>query len=160
MNLHVKLVPSEQVRAITARAMNGELDFEEAHLARVFWLKGQPSSIIERVLRERITFTPDGKVLFATMKAHGAYTALVSGGFTAFTEKVAARLGFDEHQAKVLLVKDGLLKGKVELPILGRQAKVDALKEIISLLKIKASDVLAVGDGANDLVKLGDAATC
>ena len=147
----------EHVRVITERAMNGELDFEEALLARVFRLKGQPASIIERVFRERITFTPGGEVLLSTMKASGAYTALVSGGFTAFTEKVAANLGFHEHQANVLLIKDGLLTGKVEFPILGRQAKVDALEEITSRLKINASDVLAVGDGANDLGMLGNA---
>ena len=93
------------------------------------------------------------------MNSHEACKALVSCGFTVFTENLAAKLGFDGHQANVLLIKDGLLTGKAELPLLGRQAKNDALEEITPRLQIKTSDVLAVGDGANDLGMLGNAGT-
>lgn len=139
------------VAAITARAMNGELDFEAALKERVGLLKGLPESVIGRVLAERITYTPGGKALIATMQAQGGYAALVSGGFTAFTAAVAAHLGFDEHRANTLLADGGQLTGQVALPILGRQAKVDALDEISARLGISPPDVLAVGDGANDL---------
>tara|TARA_B100001093_G_scaffold155026_1_gene147717 strand:+ start:2880 stop:3755 length:876 start_codon:yes stop_codon:yes gene_type:complete len=149
----------EHTKAITARAMNGELDFEEALTERVSRLKGEPASIIERVLSERITFMPGGAVVLATMKANGGYAALVSGGFTAFTEKVADSLGFDEHQANTLIIKEGFLTGKVGYPILGCQAKVDAMEKIASRIKIKASDIIAVGDGANDLGMLAHAGT-
>ncbi|WP_461472344.1 phosphoserine phosphatase SerB [Pararhodobacter sp.] len=141
----------ERVAGITARAMNGELDFEGALLERVGLLKGLPESVIAKVLAERITFMPGGKQVIATMKAHGAHTALVSGGFTAFTEAVAAALGFDEHRANILLTEAGRLTGDVGRPILGKQAKVDALNQITARLGISPSQVIAVGDGANDL---------
>ena len=147
----------EQVREITARAMNGELDFEEALRARVALLEGQPETIMQKVMRERITFMPGGKALLNKMRADGAYLALVSGGFTAFTADVAKQLGFDEHRANSLLVREGRLTGQVAMPILGREAKVQALMEITSRLGLTASDVLAVGDGANDLGMLGRA---
>jgi phosphoserine phosphatase len=140
-----------EVAAITARAMNGELGFEGALLARVALLRGQPETIIARVLAERITFTPGGRTLVATMKAAGAWTVLVSGGFTAFSGPVAARLGFDEHRANTLLVAQGRLTGDVARPILGREAKVAALQEISARLGLVPADALAVGDGANDL---------
>jgi len=140
-----------QVAAITARAMNGELEFEPALRARVALLKGLPASVISQVLSERITYTPGGRVLIATMKAQGAFTMLVSGGFTAFTEQVAAHLGFHEHRANRLLSEGGTLTGTVAEPILGRQAKIDALAEVSARLGISESDVIAVGDGANDL---------
>ncbi len=140
-----------RVAAITARAMNGELDFEAALRERVGLLKGLPVAVIERVIRDRITLMPGGPVLLATMKAHGAHAALVSGGFTAFTGAIAARLGFDENRANTLLQADGLLTGAVADPILGRAAKVQALEEISESLGITAEQVLAVGDGANDL---------
>ncbi|MGB2409482.1 MAG: HAD family hydrolase, partial [Paracoccaceae bacterium] len=120
---------------------------------------GQPASIIDQVLDERIDLMPGGKVLLATMRAHGAYAALVSGGFTAFSAVIAETLGFDTHRANQLLVEDGVLTGKVALPILGRQAKVDALEAFTATLGISESDVLAVGDGANDLGMLGRAGT-
>ncbi|MEX0370238.1 MAG: phosphoserine phosphatase SerB [Tateyamaria sp.] len=145
----------ERVKDITARAMNGELDFEEAIRERVGLLKDLPETVIAQVLDERITLMPGGQVLLATMKAHGAYAALVSGGFTAFTSAVADRLGFDENRANTLLTKGGLLTGEVGVPILGQQAKVDALHQITVRLGIDPSDVLAVGDGANDLGMLG-----
>ena len=139
------------VAGITARAMNGELDFESALNERVGLLKGLPVTVIDQVLAERITFMPGGRALIATMKAHGGHAVLVSGGFTAFTAKVAGALGFDEHRANTLLAEDGRLTGTVALPILGKQAKVDALIEITARLGITPAEVIAVGDGANDL---------
>ena len=144
-----------RVKEITARAMNGELDFEGALVERVGLLNGLADSVISKVLAERITFMPGGKALLATMKANGAYAALVSGGFTAFTAKVSAELGFDEHRANTLVVADGTLTGEVGRPILGREAKVQALKEITARLALSHEDVMAVGDGANDLGMLG-----
>jgi phosphoserine phosphatase len=139
------------VKDITARAMNGELDFDGALTERVGLLKGLPESVIAKVLDERITLMPGGPALLATMKADGAYAALVSGGFTAFTAKVAAELGFDENRANTLHVADGKLTGEAGRPILGRQAKVEALEQITTKLGIAETDVMAVGDGANDL---------
>ena len=147
------------VAAITARAMNGELDFDAALRERVGLLKGLPEGVIARVLRDRITFMPGGAVLLATMKAQGAYAALVSGGFTAFTTAVAARLGFDENRANILLAEDGKLAGTVADPILGKEAKLMALKEITSQLGITPFEAIAVGDGANDLPMLLAAGT-
>lgn len=146
-----------RVREITARAMNGELDFEGALIERVGLLAGLPEAIIAKVLTERIDLMPGGRALVATMKAGGAYCALVSGGFTAFTAQVAGVLGFDENRANTLIARDGVLTGDVARPILGRQAKVDALEEITARLGIGAADVMAVGDGANDLGMLGRA---
>ncbi len=139
------------VAEITARAMNGELDFNGALLERVGLLRGLDASVIGRVLETRITLAPGGAALVATMKAHGAYTALVSGGFTAFTGAVAAELGFDENRANTLLVEDGRLTGDVGRPILGREAKVAALEDICARLGISEAEAMAVGDGANDL---------
>ena len=141
----------ERVKDITAKAMNGELDFEGALDERVGLLKGLPETVIGKVLAERITYMPGGKELLATMKADGAYAALVSGGFTAFTASVAKSLGFDENRANTLLVEDGKLTGKAGRPILGKQAKVDALEEITKRLGLSEDEVMAVGDGANDL---------
>ena len=141
----------ERVAAITAAAMNGELDFDGALRERVGLLKGLPESVIDDVLDKRITLMPGGPVLLATMKAHGAYAALVSGGFTAFTAAIAGTLDFDENRANTLIADGGVLTGEVGLPILGKQAKVDALEEITARLGISEADVLAVGDGANDL---------
>jgi phosphoserine phosphatase len=140
-----------EVAAITARAMNGELDFEGALKARLGLLKGLDAGVIARVLAERITFMPGGRALVATMKANGGYAALVSGGFTAFTGPVAEALGFDEHRANLLLVEDGRLVGRAAEPILGREAKVRALEEITARRGITEAEVMAVGDGANDL---------
>jgi phosphoserine phosphatase len=147
------------VAGITARAMNGELDFEAALRERVGLLKGLPEAVIGSVLRDRITLMPGGAVLLATMKANGGYAALVSGGFTAFTSAIAAQLGFDEHRANTLLVADGVLTGAVADPILGKQAKLDALEAIATRLGITPDQAIAVGDGANDLAMLGRAGT-
>lgn len=148
-----------RVAAITARAMNGEIDFADALRERVGLLADLPDSTIERVLDERITYMPGGAVLLATMKSNGAYAALVSGGFTAFTARVAEELGFDENRANRLITCNGHLTGEVGEPILGRDAKVAALHEITNRLGITADDVMAVGDGANDLGMLGLAGT-
>jgi phosphoserine phosphatase len=137
--------------------MNGELDFEGALDERVALLAGLDETVIQQVLDTRITFMPGGKTLLATMKANGAYAALVSGGFTAFTAKVAEALGFDENRANTLLAENGKLTGKVARPILGREAKVEALEQITARLGIAEADVIAVGDGANDLGMLGRA---
>ncbi len=147
----------DYVKAITARAMNGELDFEGALTERVALLKGLDAGVIDTVLHERIEVMPGGRELVATMRANGAYAALVSGGFTAFTARVAAELGFDENRANTLLIVDGRLTGAVAQPILGREAKLRALEEISARLGIAEADVMAVGDGANDLGMLGRA---
>jgi phosphoserine phosphatase len=141
----------EMVAAITARAMNGEIAFEPALRKRVALLKGLPLSVVDEVIAKRITLTPGAVELVRTMKAKGHYTALVSGGFTVFTGPIAARIGFDENRANILLEKSGVLTGEVAEPILGKQAKVDALIDITKGLGISTGDAMAVGDGANDL---------
>lgn len=149
----------ERVAAITARAMNGELGFEGALRERVALLAGLPESVIAEVLRDRITLMPGGPALLATMKAAGAHTLLVSGGFLAFAEPIAARLGFHEARANTLLAEGGRITGHVAEPILGREAKVAALEETAHRLGMGPQDVLAVGDGANDLGMLRLAGT-
>ncbi|QND13357.1 phosphoserine phosphatase SerB [Rhizobium leguminosarum] len=141
----------EKVATITARAMNGEIAFEPALRERVALLKGLPISVVDEVIAKRITLTPGGPELLATMKSKGHYTALVSGGFTVFTSRIAATLGFDENRANTLLEDGGILSGFVAEPILGKQAKVDALNEITARLGISPAEAIAVGDGANDL---------
>ena len=149
----------ERVKDITARAMNGELDFEGALIERVGLLAGLDEAVIANVLNERITLMPGGPELLATMRANGGFAALVSGGFTAFTARVAEKLGFHENRANTLLAQDGKLTGEVQRPILGRQAKIEALEQITDRLGIAEADVIAVGDGANDLGMLERAGT-
>ncbi|WP_122261503.1 phosphoserine phosphatase SerB [Ornithinimicrobium cerasi] len=149
----------EHVAGITARAMNGELDFAEALRSRVALLADLPTAVVDTVLSERITLMPGGSELVATMRAHGAYTALVSGGFTQFTGAVAGRLGFDEHRANTLAVDGGRFTGRVLEPVVGREAKVAALREITAELGLTPRDAIAVGDGANDLDMLRLAGT-
>lgn len=149
----------DQVSEITARAMNGEINFEGALRERLQLLKGLPESTIETVLRERITYAPGGKVLLATMKGNGAFTALVSGGFTAFTEAVARELGFDCDRANRLEVENGKLTGQAVPPILGADAKVAALRQLAAEQGLTPADFIAVGDGANDLPMLKLAGT-
>ena len=141
----------DMVSAITARAMNGEIAFEPALRERVALLTGLDASVIAGVIERRITLTPGGIELVRTMKSKGYYTALVSGGFTSFTHRIAAMIGFDENRANVLIEKGGKLVGEVTEPILGKQAKVDALNEITARLGITPDEAIAVGDGANDL---------
>ncbi|HKL44672.1 MAG TPA: phosphoserine phosphatase SerB [Roseovarius sp.] len=147
------------VKDITARAMNGELDFEGALIERVALLKGLDAGVIDEVLATRISYMPGGKTLVGTMKANGAHCVLVSGGFTAFTARVAADLGFDENHANRLVIESGRLSGDVARPILGREAKIGALRDITARRGIGHDDVIAVGDGANDLGMLGLAGT-
>ena len=144
----------EHIATITRRAMNGEIAFEPALKERVALLKGLPLDIIDRVIKNRITLTAGGKELIATMRKNGAYTALVSGGFTIFTEKIAAMLGFNEHHANELKVADNQLSGFVAEPILGKQAKLDKLEDLCNQLGISPDEAMAVGDGANDLAML------
>ena len=141
----------EDVREITRRAMNGEFDFPQALRERVALMKDVAETTIETVLSERISYVLGGETLIATMKAAGAYTALVSGGFTAFSQTVAETLGFDEHRANRLIIEEGRLTGAVADPILGREAKVEALEDLTQKLSLRDEDVIAVGDGANDL---------
>jgi phosphoserine phosphatase len=143
-----------KVSAITERAMRGEIAFEPALRERVGLLAGLPESTIERVLAERITLTPGARELVATMRAAGATAILVSGGFTAFTSRIAALAGFDENHANRLIAADGKLTGTVGEPILGREAKLATLEDALVRLGIGAEDVIAVGDGANDLAML------
>ena len=144
-----------RVAAITARAMNGELDFEGALRERVALLAGLPEAVIDKVLAERITYTPGGRALIDTMKAHGGHSLLVSGGFTAFAAPIGTHLGFDEVRANALLAEGGRLTGRVAEPILGREAKMTALAEVSARLGLGHDAVVAVGDGANDLGMLG-----
>jgi len=145
------------VAAITERAMRGEIAFEPALRERVALLKGLPLSVTDEVLKERITLTPGGRELVGTMRANGAYTCLVSGGFTAFTGKVAEMIGFQENRANTLLAEDGKLTGTVAEPILGREAKLATLRELREAFDMDSIDTLAVGDGANDLGMIQDA---
>ncbi|MBO6716791.1 MAG: phosphoserine phosphatase SerB [Rhizobiaceae bacterium] len=149
----------DRIAAITARAMNGEIAFEPALRERVALLKGLDEAVIDRVVENRITLAAGGRELVATMNRDGAATALVSGGFDAFTGRIAAMLGFREHRANRLLVEDGRLTGAVAEPILGSEAKVAALREITARLGITPDDAIAVGDGANDLPMLKLAGT-
>jgi phosphoserine phosphatase len=139
------------VAAITERAMRGEIAFEPALRERVALLKGLPVAVVEDVIDKRITLTPGGRTLLATMRANGAHTCLVSGGFTHFTDPIAAMLGFDEHRGNTLIVKDGKLAGRVQEPVLGRDAKVATLVELRERLGLSPEDTLAAGDGANDI---------
>lgn len=144
----------DQIAGITERAMRGEIEFEPALRERVSLLKGLAESVVDEVLAARITLTPGARTLVQTMRANGAYTAIVSGGFTVFTSAVADRLGMHEHQANVLHVEGGTLIGTVAKPILGRDAKRARLEALIEELDLPRSDTLAVGDGANDLAML------
>src|SRR5664279_4597856 len=139
------------VAKITERAMRGEIEFEPALRERVALLKGMPVSVVDEVLAKRITTTPGGRELVMTMRAHGAYTCLISGGFTLFTNAVAAMIGFQENRANELLVADGELTGEVREPILGRAAKLATLVELRESFDLDEIDTLVTGDGANDL---------
>jgi phosphoserine phosphatase len=139
------------VAEITERAMRGEIEFEPALRERVALLKGMPVDVVDEVLKKRITATPGGRELVMTMRAHGAWTCLISGGFTLFTSAVAAMIGFQENRANELLVADGKLTGEVREPILGRAAKLATLVELRESFDLDEIDTLVTGDGANDL---------
>jgi phosphoserine phosphatase len=140
-----------RVAAITERAMRGEIEFEPALRERVALLKGLPAGIVDEVINKRITLTPGGRELVNTMRKHGAYTCLVSGGFTLFTSAIAAKIGFQEDRANQLIVDGGKLAGMVAEPVLGKHAKLAALTDLREQLELDNIDTLAVGDGANDL---------
>ncbi|GJE29732.1 phosphoserine phosphatase SerB [Methylobacterium organophilum] len=145
------------VAAITERAMRGEIAFEPALRERVALLKGIEAGVIDALIRDRITLTPGGRTLVATMRTHGARTCLVSGGFTLFTGPIGATLGFEETRANRLGLEAGRLSGTVEEPIVGREAKRATLIEGRERLGLATEETLAVGDGANDLAMLGEA---
>jgi phosphoserine phosphatase len=145
------------VSAITERAMRGEIAFEPALRERVALLKGLPASVVDEVIANRITLMSGARALIGTMRAHGAHTVLVSGGFSLFTRTIAGMIGFDENHANTLLVENQTLTGFVEEPILGREAKLDTLLEVARYLQLPLEDTMAVGDGANDLSMLGRA---
>jgi phosphoserine phosphatase len=140
-----------RISDITTRAMRGEIDFEAAVKERVGLLKGLEASALDKLYTDRITLAPGAQALVRTMKKNGAWCALVSGGFTFFTERIAERLGFDTHQANTLEIRDGRLTGRVVEPILGREAKLAALQRLAAERAVRAEETLAVGDGANDL---------
>jgi phosphoserine phosphatase len=142
-----------QIAAITERAMRGELDFETALKERIGLLRGFPAAALQSVLDERISLMPGAKTLTATMAKHGARTVLVSGGFKFFTNAVARRAGFDADYANDFLFEAGAIAGVCE-PILGRDAKLAAMQAEAASLGIALGDVIAVGDGANDLAML------
>jgi phosphoserine phosphatase len=146
------------VSAITERAMRGEIAFEPALRERVALLKGLPVAAVDQLLATRITLTPGGPSLIATMRAHGAYTCLVSGGFTLFTQPVARMIGFDEQRANILaLAPNQTFAGTVGEPILGREAKLATLLDLAARQGIGLEETMAIGDGANDLAMLGAA---
>ncbi|SEH25164.1 phosphoserine phosphatase [Methylobacterium sp. 275MFSha3.1] len=147
----------DHVAAITERAMRGEIAFEPALRERVALLKDIPVGAVDGLIAEHLTLTPGGGTLVRTMRAHGAQTCLVSGGFTLFTGPIAAMIGFDEHQSNVLGVADGRLTGLVEDPIVGKAEKRATLIALRGQLGLGAAETLAVGDGANDLDMLGEA---
>jgi phosphoserine phosphatase len=148
-----------EVAAVTERAMRGEVAFDAALEARVALLEGLDADAIGQVLKERITLAPGARRLVSTMKANGAHTMLVSGGFTAFAEPIGALLGMDEVRANRLEISGGKLTGRVLPPILGREAKVDALEAAVRRVGVTPGEAMAVGDGANDLGMLTRAGT-
>ncbi|MCH9807802.1 MAG: phosphoserine phosphatase SerB [Alphaproteobacteria bacterium] len=144
----------EKVSGITERAMRGELDFADALRERAGLLKGLSVDVLDEIIDKHLTIMPGAKALVATMKANGATTALVSGGFTHFTQQIASLVGFEHNQANQLTITDDHLAGTVGDPILGKQAKLDALNHYALQKGIPLSATLAVGDGANDLAMI------
>jgi phosphoserine phosphatase len=143
-----------RVAAITERAMRGEVAFAPALRERVALLAGLPETVIDDVLNDRIRLNPGARTLVKTMRANGAYVAIVSGGFRQFTRAIRERIGADEDRANTLMIEGHKLTGEVIEPILGEGAKLGALKEIAAVMGLTLDDTLAVGDGANDLPML------
>jgi phosphoserine phosphatase len=143
-----------EIAAITERAMRGELDFEAALKQRVGMLKGLKLDALARTYAERVRLNSGAKSLLATMRANGAHTMLVSGGFGYFTQRVAQAAGFHAERGNTLLDDGAALTGEVAAPILGREAKLQALEEAVAQLQIGFDETLAVGDGANDLAMI------
>lgn len=147
----------DHVAAITERAMRGEIEFAPALRERVALLKGLPVTVVDEVLAKSITLTPGGPALVQTMRKNGAYTCLVSGGFTLFTNAIAEKIGFQENRANELIVEDGKFAGRAAEPILGKEAKLATLVELREQFELDNIDTMAVGDGANDLAMIQDA---
>ncbi|MGE3149170.1 MAG: phosphoserine phosphatase SerB [Pseudorhodoplanes sp.] len=145
------------VAAITERAMRGEIAFEPALRERVALLKGLKSTVVAEVIARRIKLTPGGPALIATMRANGAHTCLVSGGFTSFTAPIATMIGFDENRGNTLLLDGDAFSGKVQEPILGAEAKLATLRELRQRFALASEETLAIGDGANDLAMIVEA---
>jgi len=143
----------ERVVPITRRAMNGEIGFEQALRERVALLEGHSAALLDRALAG-VRLTPGARALVRTMRAHGAYCLLISGGFHVFADPVAERCGFHAAEANRLIVRDGLLTGEAGNPIVGKERKLAALREHTARLGLDPADALAVGDGANDLPML------
>ncbi len=152
--LAAELGLKEKISAITERAMRGEIAFEPALRERVGLLAGLPANVVDKVIAERIRLTPGAIELVRTMRANGAYTALVSGGFTVFTGPLSQKIGFHENRANILLEEEGRLTGFVADPILGQDAKHASLLELAATHKVPIKLTLAVGDGANDLAMI------
>jgi phosphoserine phosphatase len=146
-----------EVSEITERAMRGEVAFEPALRERVALLKNLPVSVVDEIIEKRITLTPGGTALVRTMRGNGAYTCLVSGGFTLFTGPIGAKIGFHEDRSNRLILDGEKLAGTVEEPILGREAKLATLIELRQRFGLAHDETMAVGDGANDLAMLGEA---
>jgi len=147
----------QQVAEITERAMQGELDFSGALRERVLLLEGLEEQVIERCLAERIRPNPGAATLVRTMRARGAETILVSGGFTSFVEPIAQQIGFERFEANVLGVGDGKLTGRTEGRVVDSRRKHDVLAEARERLGLPADEVLAIGDGANDIPMVEEA---
>lgn len=145
------------IAEVTERAMRGELDFAEALDARVALLKGLGDDAIDRCLEERVRITPGAEALVRTMRANGATTILISGGFTRFADPVGARIGFDRVIANRLNLSDGALDGTVAKPIVDSATKEATLVAAVGELRLAESETLAVGDGANDLAMIRSA---
>ncbi len=139
-----------QIREITATVIRGDISFPEALRKRIGLMKGMDIKTLESVYEQRITLKPGARTLVQTMRHHGAFCILVSGGFTYFTGRIAARLGFHDHRGNELIFDQGKLTGEVQDQILGRSAKLDTLMALCVEKDLTPSDVLAVGDGAND----------
>ncbi len=143
------------VAAITERAMRGEIAFAPALRERVALLKGLSASVVDEVIAHRIALTPGARTLVATMRAHGTHTCLVTGGFTLFSQKIAAMIGFDESRANTLALDgDGKLTGEVVEPIFGRDGKLETLRALTARLGLDPEETLATGDGANDIAMI------
>jgi len=148
----------QQIRAITSAVVNGDIGFSAALRQRMALMKGMPQSHLEKVYHDRISLKSGARTLVQTMRHHGAYCILVSGGFSYFTTRIAERIGFHDHQANELIFANGKLTGEVLEPILGRSAKLETLKNLCDSKNLTPCDVMSVGDGANDIKKMIEAA--
>lgn len=141
----------QSIRKITRDVVNGDIGFSDALRQRMALMKGMEHELLERVYARRITLKPGARTMVRTMRHHGAFCILVSGGFSFFTSRIAGKVGFHDHQANELAFENGKLTGEVTEPILGRSAKLETLTRLCIERGLTASDVLAVGDGANDI---------